>query len=93
MQKSQAILKIWSYIQVMHTGAGRDSYSYSWIAYLLCVPLEEQHLVFFLIAPFGRDASCEAPRVMLHCTGGWSLRWFHHRLVGIVGTLCTHLYS
>ena len=25
---------------------------------------------------------------MLHCTSGWSLRWFHHRLVGIVGTLC-----
>ena len=48
------------------------------------------HIYTFLIAPLGPDASCEAPRVMPHCTSGWSLRWFHHRLVGIVGTLCTH---
>ena len=45
-------------------------------------------LFSFLIAPLGRDASCGASRVMPHCTSGWSLRWFHHRLVGIVGTLC-----
>ena len=44
---------------------------------------------FFFNSPFrGRDVSCETPRVMPHCTSRWSLRWFHHRLVGIVGTLC-----
>ena len=30
---------------------------------------------------------CETHRVMPHRTSGWSLRWFHHILVGIVGTL------
>ena len=34
-----------------------------------------------------RDISCETPRVMPHCTSGCSLRWFHHRLVGIVGRI------
>ena len=54
-------------------------------------------LFFIFNSPFwSRDVSCEAPRVMPHCTSGWSLRWCgwcHHRLVGIVETLCTHLYS
>ena len=45
-------------------------------------------LFFFFHGPFrGRDVSCETPHVMPHCTSGWSLRWFHHRLIGIVGTL------
>ena len=45
-------------------------------------------LVLFT-GPFqGRDVAWKTPRVMPHCTSGWSLRWFHHRLVGIVGTLC-----
>ena len=43
----------------------------------------------FLNSSFrGRNVSCETPRVMPHCTSGLSLRWFHYRLVGIVGTLC-----
>ena len=45
-------------------------------------------IILFFNSPFmGRDASCETPRVMPHCTSGWSLRCFHHKLVGIVGTL------
>ena len=43
---------------------------------------------FFLfhIDTFGEKCSCETPRVMPNYTSGWSLRWFHHRLVGLVGT-------
>ena len=40
-----------------------------------------------LLISTARDVSCEKPRLMPRCTSGWSLRWFHHRLVGIVGTL------
>ena len=39
------------------------------------------YLFIYFNSPFGKSASCEAPRVMPHCTSGWSLRWFHHRLV------------
>ena len=47
--------------------------------------------IFFIscICSFrGKNVSCEIPQVMPHSTSGWSLRWFHHRLLGIVGALC-----
>ena len=43
----------------------------------------DDYILLFFYGPFrGRDVYCETPRMMPHCTSGWSLRWFHHRLHG-----------
>ena len=64
-------------------------YANWYISCKLLVWLEPSRSSFFFNSPFqGRGVSCETPQVMPHCTSGSSLRWFHHRLVGIVGTLC-----
>ena len=57
--------------------------------WLTCAVSDRLSSFFCFNSPFrGRDVTCETPRVMPHSTSGWSLRLFHHILVGIVGTLC-----
>ena len=60
------------------------------ISMSLDVGCEQDNEHCLLNSPFeGRDVSSKTPKVMFHCTSGWSLRWFkHYGLVGIVGTLC-----